>query len=125
MILSDEYAYVPPFAISIIALIVFFLLMGIKKKSTARVSFIAFLSTFIIFGGSLYTGTHLLNGDTSANLIFGLSLVVAFLLIVPYCIVLCTCEPKKIEKLVPHSYNAAIENQNADLSTPVSSMEVT
>lgn len=125
MILSDEYAYVPPFAISIIALIVFFLLMGIKKKSTARVSFIAFLSTFIIFGGSLYTGTHLLNGDTSANLIFGLSLAVAFLLVVPYCIVLCTCEPKKIEKLVPHSYNAAIEKQNADLSTPVSSMEVT
>ena len=47
MILSDEYAYVPPFAISIIALIVFFLLMGIKKKFD-----------YNAIGGSIFLGAR-------------------------------------------------------------------
>lgn len=104
---DDNFAYIPLFAIAFIALLLLVLLVVSKKRSTARVSFIVFLSDIIVLVASLVAGAMFLggNGSGTAALFFSVASFVAVALLLPYCIVLSTFEPKKIDKLVPKSYN--------------------
>ncbi len=114
MTFDDRFAYIPLFAIAFIALVVFFLLVVSKKRSTARVSFIIFVADIILFLSSLISGNMILAGNPTgkATLFFGISLLVAAFITLPYCIMLSTFEPKKIEKLVPKFFNDKIAKAN-------------
>ncbi len=107
MIFDDSTAFIPLLAIAAVAFVSFFLLVIINRRKTARVSFIAYLADAVIFGGSLFTAIQTLStgyfSDFSDILI--LSILIAAVLIVPYLVILCTFEPKKIEKLVPKFVN--------------------
>ncbi|MBP3367075.1 MAG: SpoIIE family protein phosphatase [Treponema sp.] len=105
MILDDQFAYIPLFALAAIAVLVFILLLAVRKKSTARVSFIAFLSVLLIGAGSLAAAIKSAAGADGGLALFALSVAAAAVIVIPYCIVLCTFEPKEIRKLVPHSEN--------------------
>ncbi len=82
-----------------------------KKRSTARVSFTVFAADIIVLFASIIAGSMVLSGNESgtAMVFYGVSLTVAAFLVLPYCILLSTFEPKKIEKLVPKSYNERTE----------------
>ena len=115
--LNDSYAYIPLFASAAVTLVIFILLFFIKRKSTARVSFVAFTATLLIAvglfaSGIINLGTHY---ESSSNSLFFLSIFIfiASLLVLPYCIILTTFEPKKIEKLVSPSANKKEEIQAA------------
>lgn len=109
MLLKDELAYIPLFATSVVATLILVLLFLIKKKSTARISFVAYLATILIILGTLITGFENLNNNIKSNssMLFIMSafLFCAVFVVLPYCIILYTFEPKKIEKLVPPSAN--------------------
>ena len=109
MIFNDIYAYIPLFSITATAAVVFILLLAIRKKSTARVSFIALLSTILVAAGSFIAAVHSLGNDSADDslMFFATFCLAAFIIVIPYCIILCTFEPKKIDKLVPHSLNVA------------------
>ncbi len=109
MILDDTYAYIPLFAVSVISAVLFLLFISIRKKNTARISFIAFFATLIVIAGSIYSAVRLIIGAKNAFLIFGTVMALAILVIIPYGIMLCTFEPQKFIKLVPHSVNEAAE----------------
>lgn len=107
--LNDSYAYIPLFASATVTFVIFILLFFIRKKNTARVSFVAFISSFLIAFGLLASAIINLN-DTSISqsnslLLLSVFIFIASLLVLPYCIILTTFEPKKIEKLVPPSAN--------------------
>ena len=109
LMLNDSYAYIPLFASATVTFVIFILLFFIRKKNTARVSFVAFISSFLIAFGLLASAIINLN-DTSISqsnslLLLSVFIFIASLLILPYCIILTTFEPKKIEKLVPSSSN--------------------
>ncbi len=107
--LNDSYAYIPLFASAAITLVILVLLFFIKRKSTARVSFVAFTASLLITAGLFVSG--IINLETqsasSSNSLFLLStfILIASLLVLPYCIILTTFEPKKIEKLILPSAN--------------------
>lgn len=109
MIFNDIYAYIPLFSITATAAVVFILLLAIRKKSTARVSFIALLSTILVAAGSFIAAVHSLGNESADDslMVFATFCLAAFIIVIPYCIILCTFEPKKIDKLVPHSLNVA------------------
>ena len=115
---NDSFAYVPLFAIAIVSAVIFVLLFNIKKKSTARVSFVAFVADGIVFVASLIAAIMILvNTENDAIFAFySLILLAALFLFLPYCIMLCTFEPKKIEKLVPKSYNEAAKKSEEAVS---------
>lgn len=114
---TDSFAYIPLFAIGLITLALLALLFISKKRSTARVSFIAFLACAIIIVSSVCAAVMLLTAQYDAARVlsfYAVAIFVAALIALPYCIMLATFEPQKIEKLVPKSYNeAALKAQNA------------
>ena len=119
MTLDDTFAYIPLFALATLSLLLMVLLSAIKKKSTARTSFILYLSTFITLCSSVVAAVIRLATpfDESCNafIIFSVGIFLAALILLPYCIMLYTFEPKQIVKLVPKSVNKRIlaaENQN-------------
>lgn len=113
MTFTDNFAYIGLFSIFVIALIVFVFLLLIRKKSSARISFITLLGTAIVGIDSLVAGLRLFFNPTSTTIFATFIFVVAFaaFLMIPYVIILLTFEPKKFEKLVPHSYN--VNNEKA------------
>ncbi|MCQ2247801.1 MAG: SpoIIE family protein phosphatase [Treponema sp.] len=109
--LEDKFAYIPLFAVFAIAVLVFILFLAVKKKKTARVSFITFLSTAIIGAGSFVSAIKVLTNDENALVFFALAACIAAVIIIPYAVILCTFEPKEIRKLVPHKANEAARSQ--------------
>lgn len=107
--LNDSYAYIPLFASATVTFVIFILLFFIRKKSTARVSFVAFISSFLIAVGLLASGIINLTNNVASQsnelLILSIFIFIASLLVLPYCIILISFEPKKIEKLVSPSSN--------------------
>ena len=113
MILDDKFAYIPLFAVSVICAFLFVLFLLIRKKKTARVSFIALLSDLILGAGSLIAAVKEITGEGNSFVYFAVAASIAALILIPYCIILYTFEPKKIEKLVPHYVNVAEEKSYA------------
>lgn len=89
------------------ALVLMVLLIISKKRSTARVSFVIFAADIIVIIASVIAGSMFVsgNGSGTAMAFYGCALAVAIFLVVPYGIMLSTFEPRKIDKLVPKSYN--------------------
>ncbi len=118
MALSNSLANIFLIATSAISLVIFVLLFIIKKKSTARVSYVAFLSALSGMGGSIATLIANINSEDSESislLIISIAFFVISILVLAYCIVLCTFEPKVISKLVPHSVNEATKKLEAEM----------
>lgn len=113
LILDDKFAYIPLFAVSVICAFLFVLFLLIRKKKTARVSFIALLSDLILGAGSLIAAVKEITGEENSFVYFAVAASIAALILIPYCIILYTFEPKKIEKLVPHYVNVAEEKSYA------------
>lgn len=91
--------------------IVFTFLLLIRRKSTARISFITLLATAIIGIDSLICGLRQVFFPDSSTIFatFVFVAMIALFLLIPYVVILLTFEPKKFEKLVPHSYNVQAE----------------
>jgi len=117
----ESIAYIPLFGTSFVAVLIFSFLILIKKRKTARVSFITFVSVAVFALASLICAIRLLANPEnflSDIQIYFFFLFGASVLFIPYCIMLCTFEPKKIEKLVPPSYNKLhSESTNTPIGT--------
>ncbi|MBB5218118.1 sigma-B regulation protein RsbU (phosphoserine phosphatase) [Treponema rectale] len=113
--MNNNVAYIPMAATAIVAALLFVMLIIIKKRKTARVSFILFLSDLTVLIGSLYAAYKInQRGNTDAVFIFTAVIAAASFLLIPYALMLCTFEPKKFEKLVPVFVNkAALKAQQA------------
>ena len=111
MALTDNFAYIPLFAVCIIASVILFLLMRIKNKGTARVSFILFTATVVVLFTSLVAAIMQLTGggeeEPKAFAVFATGILFAAFLLIPYCLMLTLFEPQQIVKLVPKSVNRA------------------
>lgn len=105
--LNDSFAYIPLFALTAIAALLLLLLVIVRKKSTARVSFIAMGAVGLLLVASLFGAVSVLRGnsDQKAFLNFITCIMVGSIVFIPYLIMLATFEPKKIDKLVPKSFN--------------------
>lgn len=123
MSLDDSFAYLPLFGIAALSLILIILVSAVKKKGSARVSTVMYLSLLIVLLSSLAGAIAKLgeDGDKTGNgfIIFGVGILLAAIITVPYCVMLLTFEPKKIPKLVPRSTNRRLEEaerqaQNAE-----------
>ena len=114
---DDSYAYIPLLATAAFSVLLLVLLVIIRRRSTARVSFITFIATGLIFFSSIITAFSLLSGNTNGNAFIWHTIILFFalFLFLPYCLVLATFEPKKIDKLVPKSKNIELSQQ---ASTP-------
>lgn len=113
--MNNNVAYIPMAATAIVAALVFLMLIIIKKRKTARVSFILFLSDLVILAGSLYSAyKSTIIGVRDAHFIFACTVLAAAFLLVPYALMLSTFEPKKFDKLVPAFVNKkALKAQQA------------
>ncbi len=113
ILLENAFAYIPLFAVTALSIVMLILFSYIKKKKTARISFIAYIVTILMGAGSFISAIQIycMEDQTQAFGIFSFAIAIAAFIVIPYAIVLCTFEPKEIRKLVPHSKNAE------DLST--------
>ena len=111
MSFSDNYAYIPLFATAAVGVVVFILLLLVKRKGTARVSFITFLANILLIAASLAGAVLNLNRAGDAFILCSFILFIGMFIFIPYCIILTTFEPKKYEKLVPPSFNRLAEKQ--------------
>ena len=107
ILLYNKYSYIPLFALSVLCFLMIVLFSVIKRKSTARISFVAYLSTIIIGAASFVSAVQIVwyKEQDSAYGIFACGVALAAILVIPYALVLCTFEPKEIRKLVRHSVN--------------------
>ncbi len=112
MTLNDSFAYMPLFAVTVECVLLLLLFSTIKKRKTARISFIFYVSVSIIAILSLKTAViNLTNGsyETGNSLItMATGLFLAGIVLIAYCLILCTFEPQKITKLVPRSVNSKL-----------------
>lgn len=115
ILLYNKYSYIPLFALSVLCFLMIVLFSVIKRKSTARISFVAYLSTIIIGAASFVSAVQIVwyKEQDSAYGIFACGVALAAILVIPYALVLCTFEPKEIRKLVRHSVNEE-EQSTAD-----------
>ncbi len=109
MTFDNAYVYIPLFAISALSLGLLILLLIARKRSTARVSFITLASNIIIIVSSLISAIASLTGKMGNGLFmfYCLSIFAIAFILLPYGAMLAMFEPKKIDKLVPKSYNEA------------------
>ncbi|MBP5442817.1 MAG: SpoIIE family protein phosphatase [Treponema sp.] len=109
MTFDNAYVYIPLFAIAALSLVLLVLLLIARKRSTARVSFITIASNVIIIVSSIICAIASLTGKMTNGsfMFFCLSIFVIAFILVPYGAMLAMFEPKKIDKLVPKSYNEA------------------
>lgn len=113
---DKSLAYIPLFALAALSAAIFVLLLIVKKRKTARVSFISFISVFILFAGSITAGIRS-SASEDYVLIMMLSVIAAAVLELPYLLVLITFEPQKFDKLVPKFVNrrAQLASQAAEV----------
>ena len=67
ILFENTFAYIPLFAITAVSVIMLILFSAIKKKKTARISFIAYLSTIIIGTGSFISAVKVLFSEDQSN----------------------------------------------------------
>ena len=108
---SNSFAYIPLFAIAGISLVVFILLLLVRGKKTARISFISLLGIAVLgIGSAVLAVIQLTDPDNDQFMFIYFTAVFGSLfLFLPYSFILLTFEPKKIEKLVSPKYNQQIE----------------
>ena len=111
MTFTDSYAYIPLFALAGVAAIVFILLLIVRHKQTARVSFITLIADLLLLGASLAGAIACLRDSGNALMILSFFSFIAAFLFIPYGIILCTFEPKKIDRLVPPAFNRLAQAQ--------------
>ena len=104
----DAIAYIPLFAIAIIAIALCSFLIAIKVRNTAKVSFISFLSLALIVAGCIYTAV------SPSLMTIALTILIAEVLIIPYVVLLAFGKPKEImilasEAKTPEAPDAVIE----------------
>ena len=104
----DAIAYIPLFAIAIIAIALCAFLIAIKVRNTAKVSFISFLSLALIVVGCIYTAV------SPSLMTIALTILIAEVLIIPYVVLLAFGKPKEImilasEAKTPEAPDAVIE----------------
>ncbi len=124
MTLDDSFAYLPLFAVAFLSVILIILLMAVKKKGSARISFVHYLSLSILalccFVGALIELSSPNPEKCNGIIIAGYGMIIAAFLFIPYCLMLTTFEPKQTVKLVPKSVNrrlAEAEKQNQTQNT--------
>ncbi len=108
MTLDDSFAYLPLIGLAILSVVLIILLSVIRKKSTARVSYIHFLSLVVLFVTSIAGAVSNVSndgGDSKALMVFATGVLLVGILLLPYLLMLMTFEPKKIVKLVHPSVN--------------------
>ncbi len=113
MVLDDSFAYLPLLGTAILSGILLILISAIKKRGSARVSAVMYMGLLVLLVSSLAAalktqGADEGSGDSGFST-FATGVLIASVLTVPYCIMLLTFEPKKIEKLVPRSTNRKLE----------------
>ena len=123
MALEDNLTFIPLFIAGAVFVVLFFLLLKVRQKSSGRVSLIVLLADLIIAVGSIYSAFSQLGGKSGALFYFAVALLIAAIVLLPYCFMLCTFEPRKIDKLVPHSVNAAEEKSYAESTIQVQQMK--
>ena len=121
--LKDDLAFIPLFIAGAVFVVLFFLLLKARRKSSGRVSLIVVLADVIAALGCLYSAFSQVAQMESPLICFAVALALAAVVLLPYCITLCTFEPRKIDKLVPHSVNAAEEKSYAEAATQVQQMK--
>lgn len=94
----DSFAYIPHLATAFIALALCVLLVIIKVRNTAHVSYVMFVSLFLLLAGVIYTLMHPLENPVMAMAVTVFSISVILL---PYCILLCGFAPKQKEEEKP------------------------
>ena len=113
MTLDDSFAYLPLFGITALSLVLLVLISLVKKKGSARISVVFYAALLCVLVTSLAGAFIELSADEAASsngmIVAGIGLLSAALLLVPYCLMLITFEPKKISKLVPRYVNRKIE----------------
>lgn len=86
---SDAVAYIPLLLTAVVAAVICVFLAVIKRRNTAKVSFISFLALLVLIGACVYTALH--PGMTR----FLLLLLLAEVLLIPYCVMLAFGKPKE------------------------------
>lgn len=88
---SEAISYIPLFCTAGIALILAVLITVIKIRNTAKISFISYLTIAVIIFACIYTVFH------PGMLIYALLILLASVLMIPYCIMLAFGKPKEKE----------------------------
>ncbi len=113
MALDDSFAYLPLYGVAALSLILLVLVSAIKKKGSARISSVMYMSLVILFICSIIAAFIKQQEEpgTIGNgfIVFSVGVLAAAVLSIPYCIMLLTFEPKEIRKLVPRSVNRRLE----------------
>ena len=113
MALDDSFAHLPLYGVAALSLILLVLVSAIKKKGSARISSVMYMSLVILFVSSLagaFIKQHEEPGTIGNSfIVFSVGVLAAAVLSIPYCVMLLTFEPKEIRKLVPRSGNRRLE----------------
>lgn len=113
MALDDSFAHLPLYGVAALSLILLVLVSAIKKKGSARISSVMYMSLVILFICSIIAAFIKQQEEpgTIGNgfIVFSVGVLAAAVLSIPYCIMLLTFEPKEIRKLVPRSVNRRLE----------------
>ncbi len=107
LIFTNNIAYIPLFATAIVAGLILILLISVKHKKTAGVSFVLILSDLIVLCSSLFCAVKLSarRPPDGVYTFFISSICIAAFILIPYLIMLATFEPKENIKLVPPYVN--------------------
>lgn len=113
MALDDSFAHLPLYGVAALSLILLVLISAIKKKGSARISSVMYMSLVILFVSSL-VGAFIKQQEEPGTIgnsfiVFSVGVLAAAVLSIPYCVMLLTFEPKEIRKLVPRSVNRRLE----------------
>lgn len=89
---SEAVSYIPLFATAGVAVIIGILITIIKIRNTAKVSFISYLALGVVVFACLYTIYH------PGMLFYALLVLLAAVLLIPYCVMLAFGKPKAKEQ---------------------------
>ena len=120
MFTSDAISYVPLFCTAVVAIVLGVLITVIKIRRTAKVSFIAYFALLVVIFACIYTALN------PGMMLFALLILLAALLLIPYCVMLAFGKPQHIvteeeekeeaeEATVPEVIVEAIEAEKIDL----------
>lgn len=116
---SEAVSYIPLFATAGVAVIIGILITIIKIRNTAKVSFISYLALAVTVFACLYTVYH------PGMLVFALFILLAAVLLIPYCVMLAFGKPKekeekkeeeeKVEETAPEAVVVDVKQEDIDL----------
>lgn len=107
MKIIENLSFIPLLAISVVALVLFCLCIAIRRKKTARVSFLTYISLVITLAAAIRSVIKISSGANAEteHIVFEIALLAAFFLQVLYAAMLTTFEPVKKEKFVKNGKN--------------------